>query len=146
MSECISHGPPAWVQEWKHNEWGMFDTAELARQMAHANSDYFQIFAYQLFPIRWLADQAEHFSIDARLGALSASFQLLGHDIVTRSSSSFFECSPLSCNNAAEKYAVNEFCLIENRDDAYRVLMEINRNGHYEPGPYYLTKVFREPK
>jgi hypothetical protein len=146
VSECISKGPANWIQAWKHNDWGFYDTEELASQVAREELDAFQVFAYELFPFRWLKDQEEKFSIAARLAPLPDAYQYLGYDIVTRSIGSFFECSPLSCNSAAEKYAVNKFCLIEDLDDAYRGLMEISRDGHYEPGPYYLTKVFRKTK
>ena len=146
VSECFSSGPANWVQEWKHNEWGLYDTPELASQVARDKVGEFQVFAYELFSFRWLNEQEENFSIAARLAPLTDAYQSLGYDIVTRSAATSFECSPLSCNHAAEIHAVNEYCLITDRDEAYRALTEISRDGHYEPGPYYLVRVFRKAK
>ncbi len=143
VSDCLSKGPTDWIQKWKHNEWGFYDTEELAWQVADAGRARLQLFAYKLFPFRWLDDKQENFPLTAWLAPLADTYQSLGFDIVTRSGSSFFECSPLSCNSAADLFPVNEFCLIDDWDQANQVLIEISRDGHYEPGPYYLVQVYR---
>ena len=72
-----------------------------------------------------------------------AGFKLIGHDVVSRSISSFFECSPLSCNYAAQEFAVNSWCLSEHIADAEGACRNISA-GNYEPGPYYLFEVLRK--
>jgi hypothetical protein len=61
--------------------------------------------------------------------------------------SDFFECSPLSCNRAAENFPTNVFCLLDNEAEAYHAILEMSQAGSgVEPGPYYLFKVYRKKR
>lgn len=72
-------------------------------------------------------------------------YQFLGYDIVSRSMSHHFECSPLSCNLAASDFRVNTHCLVATLADTYTVFLRIGAEASaYEPGPYCLFAVHRK--
>jgi hypothetical protein len=144
VSECISAGPADWVMAWKHNEWGFYASEELAYQVAGHAREKFDIYAYKLYPFRYGSGGIEPLTIESGTIILPTDYACLGYDVVTNSGATHFECSPLSCNNAAERYTVNEFCLIGDPADAYRVWLAIGQDGSYEPGPYYLVEVHRK--
>lgn len=144
VSNCISSGPHNWINQWKHNELGFYNSEEIACEVIGEDPNNFDIYAYKLFPLRCFDDEVELISIESAKGSLPPDYQFLGYDIVTKSVADFFECSPLSCNSGASQYPVNEFCLIADREAAYRVLCEISEDGAYEPGPYYLFEVYRK--
>ncbi len=147
VSQCISAGPADWINHWKHNAFGFYDTEALAREIIGQSSARFDLYAYRLFPLRCLGQQIESIPLDNHPPEnlpLPGHYDFLGYDIVTKSGPDFFECSPLSCNNGAAKYAVNPFCLIDSQTEAARIWQEISRAGSYEPGPYYLFEVYRK--
>ena len=73
-------------------------------------------------------------------------WQFLGYDLVGRSSGSYFECSPLSCNHCAEQVAVNRHCLLDDLDVAVQKGIEFgNPDSGVESGPYSLLEVYRRP-
>ena len=143
VSECISPGPPDWVEQWQHNELGFYDSEALARQVAGAEAARYDLYAYKLAPLRCLHGKLEPFAVAERGLVLPADYICLGYDIVTRSTADFFECSPLSCNGGAQHFPVNEHCLIADYKLAWEVLQTICI-GDYEPGPYYLFEVYRK--
>jgi hypothetical protein len=51
------------------------------------------------------------------------------------------ECSPLSCNNLAESVGVNDHCLLENLEQA-RKLLENGAFNDTEPGPFRVFAVY----
>jgi hypothetical protein len=75
---------------------------------------------------------------------LPPSFISIGFDAVSKSTSDFFECSPLSCNHMAAHIAgVNRYCLMDTLNEA---VMLAERFSIEEPerGPYYVIEVLRE--
>ncbi len=144
VSNCISDGPEGWIDHWEHNAHGFYDSEEQAQVVAAPNSEEFDLYAYHLFPMRCIGDVLEPVTIESAAAPPPVDYEFLGYDIVTKSVSDFFECSPLSCNYAAREYPVNQYCLIADRDQAYQALQEISRVGTYEPGPYYLFQVYRK--
>ena len=147
VSECISKGPENWIQKWQHNELGFFDSESLAYEVIEQHPEKFDIYAYKLFPLRCLGDELEFITLESRFGhQLPKDYQFLGYDIVTKSVADFFECSPLSCNHGAKQYNVNQFCLVDDQAGAMDILLEISKDGSYEPGPYYLFEVYRKKK
>ena len=147
MSNCINAAPEGWVDLWRHNELGFYDTEDLAQacishQLPAAAGD-FEVFAYRLFPLVFDNGRQLDFKVPVSPLQPQAGFKFIGYDVVSRSSSPFFECSPLSCNYAAEEFAVNSWCLIENIADAEGACRKISA-GNYEPGPYYLFEVLRK--
>lgn len=147
VGNCISEGPEGWLELSRHNSWGFYDTEDAAWKIAGSGRRNFDLYAYRLFPFRSLAGKMEDLDLPpCQCGAFPEEFCFLGHDVVTKSESDFFECSPLSCNNASQNYPVNEFCLIVDYETACRALAEISREGSCEPGPYYLFEVYRKPR
>lgn len=141
VSHCMSPGPDNWIQRWRHNELGLFDTPALAQsvvpdELAHE----FRIVGYRL----WL----EAFGAGPRLPALrgpaelppAAGFDVVGYDAVSSSRGCEFECSPLSCNGAAVEMDVNECCLFVSAGDAAAAARTFAA-GLFEPGPYYVVEV-----
>ncbi len=68
-------------------------------------------------------------------GFVSIGFDAVGlsHKFLGLSQNSF-GCSPLSCNGAAEQFAVNERCLFPTFNAAVAGAVEFSR-GNWEPGP-----------
>lgn len=143
VSHCINRAPDGWINHWTHNELGFFDTEDLARAVAAASPGDFEVFAYRLFPLVFDKGQQADFTVPVAPIEDVAGYESIGYDPVSRSTSPFFECSPLSCNSAAEEYAVNNMCLIDQVADAVKACKEIC-TGNYEPGPYYLFEVLRK--
>lgn len=75
--------------------------------------------------------------------ARTQSFEALGCDVVSRSTGSFFECSPLSCNRLATDRPVNTYCLLDRLEDALGLARRCEPAG-CEPGPYHVLRVWRE--
>lgn len=146
VSECISAGPPDWIDAWKHNAWFVFDSEELAREMVPADPARYDLYAYKIFPIKF---DGELTPIDVEPSAAGdlSGYKFLGYDIVSRSCDYAFECSPLSCNGGYKRFRVNKRCLIDDLESAWAIASELARSakekGGWEPGPYYLVAVYR---
>lgn len=147
VSDCISSGPKDWVAAWKHNDYGFFDTEELALERVAAElRDTADLYAYDLYPVRY--EEGLEWSIELRPPAATppeSDFEELGFDVVSRSTSSFFECSPLSCNGLASDIPTNACCLIEELDVARMIARDCESMG-CEPGPYFVFGVWRRPR
>jgi len=145
VSNCISPGPDDWIDKWKHNPLGFFDSQKLAIQVVGGNRNDFDIFAYRLFPLEFVDGEVRGFEIPSHVDACLDSFTFLGYDATNRSGGSFFECSALSCNYAAKDFPVNRHCLFDDMKVAYEATRKIS-SGDYEPGPWYLLEVHRKTK
>lgn len=145
VSLCLSPGPDDWISYWKHNDLGFYSTESSAYAILAGTVDQFDLYAYKLYPFRCRDQQIESIACPG-IGDhdLSADYLFLGYDIVTKSTTNFFECSPLSCNNGARDFPVNRYCLIDDEATALTVLQAICQDGTYEPGPYYLFQVYRK--
>jgi hypothetical protein len=145
VSSCISPAPEDWITHWKHNDFGFYDTEELARSVVPSDSSEHDLYAYELFPLSWFDQEAEALELAPEGGAPPPDYAFLGYDIVTRSSSHVFECSPLSCNGAAGEVPTNASCLIDDEEQAHQAVLRMSwADSGVEPGPYYLFKVFRK--
>lgn len=146
VSECISEGPPGWIDAWKHNEWFVFDSEELAWEMVPGDRAAYDMYAYKILPVRF---NGEITPIDVKPSATGdlSGYEFLGYDIVSRSCDSAFECSPLSCNGGYKEFRVNTHCLIDELEYAWGIASEIGgsakEKGGWEPGPYFLVAVYR---
>jgi hypothetical protein len=76
------------------------------------------------------------------IAPLSQDFRSLGFDVVSKSASDSFECSPLSCNSVALEVAVNRHCLVDGLDAAEELARRFSVEEP-EPGPYYVVEVLR---
>src|SRR5262249_51215270 len=107
-SECVSPGPKGWVEHWIHNPlWGFNDEASARAVIPAANVSNFELFAFRMFPVQFDDGKPELFPIPPlRVQPVPAWYARLGYDVVSRSCGNAFECSPLSCNHAAELFPV----------------------------------------
>jgi hypothetical protein len=147
VSDCISKGPDHWIEHWKHNSLGFYDSEQTALSLVANDPDQYDQYAYEMFLFCFLDRSVEVVEADFQIGKVPPDYEFLGYDIVTKSVSDFFECSPLSCNHAAEDFATNAHCLLDDETQAYRALLDISMAGSgVEPGPYYLFKVYRKKR
>lgn len=146
VSECLASAPPGRIAQWTHNALGFYDTEAQARAVCGEAPERYTLFAYEVFPV--LADEQTlaPAAITPAPGAVPPGYVCLGYDIVTRSTGNFFECSPLSCNQAARDFPVNAHCLLTEQAEAVAALLAMSAPGAgVEPGPYFLVKVYRCP-
>lgn len=144
VSCCIVEGPPGWIDRWVHNGLGLFDSVELAELVVPDESRAaYDLFAYRALEQQLDGGRALQWTVPGGPGgAPGPNFESLGYDAVSRSSESFFECSPLSCNGAAKSLAKNQHCLFASLDEALRGAMAFS-TGEWEPGPYHVVEVLR---
>lgn len=152
VSGCMSRAPENWINEWKHNAWGLYDSEDLAWEIVHDDPTAYDMYAYKLFPFRFDGGAASTVSVDSTADARLADYDFLGYDPISREEAFTFEFghSPLSCNGGFEQYPVNQFCLLDDLEDALRIAAEIaeaaKNKGSWEPGPYYLCEVYRKTR
>jgi hypothetical protein len=151
VSECIRSGPEGWIDLWKHNELGFYDSEDVVLTVIKGHEDQYTIFAYKLYLVCYEDGETKTGGkMIARANQLNVTenlkgYQFIGFDVASCSLSDFFECSALSCNNAFEEYEVNEYCLLSDPALARRAHKEISA-GNYEPGEQYLLEVYRKIK
>jgi hypothetical protein len=143
VSGCISAPPAGWIDRWLHNDLGFYNQPSEARAAWPEQAAALSLFAYRLLPRRFVGGRTELVEEDRfPVEPLAQNFVSLGFDVVSRSISSFFECSPLSCNGLAAEVPVNRYCLETLEESA--ALAERCSREEPEPGPYYVLEVLRE--
>jgi hypothetical protein len=144
VSLCISNGPDNWIDQWRHNTWGFYDSSAAAWEVVEpGDRETFEMFAFELYPSRFANGRWEQFRITGvNPSPLNGSFVAIGYDVVSKSVSAFFECSPLSCNGMAAEAQVNAYCLVDTLDIACQLAETFEEQG-CEPGPYYVIRVLR---
>jgi hypothetical protein len=143
VSDCVATSPSGWIDHWLHNEWGFFNTLTDAQLVVPSGSDGFTVFAYRLLPVEFAGGQTKRLAIgDLRVESLPSGFSSLGFDVVNKTGSAFFECSPLSCNGMANEVPVNRYCLVERFVAAVAQADRFSRDEP-EPGPYFVLEVLR---
>lgn len=146
VSTCMSAGPENWVGAWKHNELGWYDSPELAWTLVPALAEGFEVFAYALAPVVFVAGEQKPLAVPSLAVAVRpAAYEVIGFDAVSRSVSDFFECSPLSCNHMATEISVNRYCLIDSMRDALAAAHRFSVEQP-EPGAYHVIQVWRVVK
>lgn len=141
----VNSTPDGCFERWVHNRLGFFSTLADARAAIATHPESFVVFAYRLLMVRFAAGRQEALLPDDSLAeSIPCSFVSRGFDVVSRSVTSFFECSPLSCNGMADEVPVNSGCLVETVEEAI-ALAERFSLEQPEPGPYYVVEVLREP-
>ena len=144
VSECLSRGPEGWVAHWLHNELGWYDSPELARKVIPAITAAFEVFGYGLATTFYESGRQLPLIVKSSAAPLlETEWASLGFDVVGRSQTSFFECSPLSCNGMASEIPVNRHCLLDHPESALAVADRFSREEP-EPGSYYIVQVWRE--
>lgn len=143
VSDCISSAPKNWIDKWKHNDLGLFDTEALALSIITSDQDNYDIYAYKMYPIEFDNGQAFDFIVPLSVTGDLEAYNFLGYDAVNRSSGNHFECSALSCNHGADDFTVNKYCLFDDLEYSYKATIVISKGG-YEPGPWYIVEVYRK--
>lgn len=148
VSGCVSVGPVDWINRWVHNELWLFDNEQAAWSVVpggRTNGD-FRLFAYRMFPVQFDKGEQRPFTIPLlSTQPLPSCYRRLGLDAVSRTCDTTFECSPLSCNYAANQVEVNEFCLVDDLAEAFRLAALFSRSEEgYEPGPYHVVEVWQQ--
>ena len=144
VSTCMGSAPPDWIDSWLHNELGLFNCPADALAVLPRDPAGFQLFAYGLERVRYVHGIAESQALpELPISPLPSSFEAIGFDIVSRSCSHYFECSPLSCNAMALETHVNRFCLVDERARA-EGLAERFSLEEPEPGPFHVVEVWRD--
>ncbi len=144
-SLCMSDGPDGWVEEWRHNWFGWFNSVEDAWSVVpEAERPGYRLFAYRIGPKRYRNGEMLDLVIppDVHPTSIPSTFVSLGFDAVSKSREDVlgFECSPLSCNGMADELPVNSRCLFESEDAASASAAGFSR-GDVEPGDYYVVEV-----
>jgi hypothetical protein len=148
VSSCVSEDFCDWIHSWKHNGFWFFDSPDIIRKIAASRNvelDKATWFYYEAFEQEFVSEES-HWCSFAPEPSFPLDVQppqkpvLRGIDIVTYFVGNSPECSPLSCNHMAEKFAVNRHCLLDNFDEA-KALVEAGCFDECEPGPYRLVAV-----
>lgn len=142
VSNCISKGPEGWIQRWLHNDYGAYDTEELAASVIPEDARAaFVILAYQLWQEEFDEVGTRPIGIAQHLSPVQIGprYRSIGFDVVSASCGQF-ECSPLSCNGGAKQYGVNPRCLFRTLEEALSAARTFARGG-WEPGPYRVVEV-----
>ena len=124
VSNCISQGPEEWLESWRHNELGWFNSiADALSVLPRETREPYRLFAYRVTPHfhRGGARLDTELPPDVRPQPIPPDFVVRGFDAVSRSIDypNGFEHSPLSCNYLATELDVNEFCLFSSLDAAF---------------------------
>ena len=142
VADCISEGPENWINFWRHNAFGAYDTRELASSVIPADRRHeFVIVAYRLWSEEFESVGSRPIPNLESLPSLELDegYRAIGFDVVSASCGQF-ECSPLSCNGGAGQYSANSHCLFSTLDEAFAAAVEFSRGG-WEPGPYRVVEV-----
>ncbi len=148
-SDSLSEPAPEWEKRWDYNGAACYaDAGEAIAAVPPGERSDYRVFAY------WLLDPAALF--DPAFPRVPGSdgpsdFEALGFDVVEillRSASGparlpGFGHSPLSCNLLAREVRVNRYCLVDDREEALRLVARFNREQP-EPGTYFAVLVARE--
>ncbi len=143
VSCCVVPAPSGWIDRWRHNELGFFDSIEEAEPVIREDERHlYDIYGYRFLDQSFDGGQPSPWAPPIALEWADAHFESLGFDAVSKSQSSFFECSPLSCNYAAKVVTHNEHCLFGSLDEAIEGALTFSTDNS-EPGPYYVAEVLR---
>jgi hypothetical protein len=143
VSNCIVGGPENWIESWTFNDLGFFDDVDIAECLVpEPERLQFDIHAYEFLDERFAGGLAERWTVPPlSCKPPGGDFEPLGFDVVSKSSSDYFECSPLSCNYAAKEFRANAHCLFDALDDAVAAAKVFSKQDGWEPGPYYVARV-----
>lgn len=151
VSHCMSEDFADYINFWKHNGYWLFDAPQIIRQIADENSIDLKgttLFYYEVYELQFEEDNGwKSFAPEPSIPTAviePAATHLEGFDVVTFSSQTSPECSPLSCNHLAGEVNTNSHCLLFSLEDAIQQL-EQGKFRNSEPGPYRIFAVYTLP-
>jgi hypothetical protein len=150
VSNCVASDFCDYIKYWKHNGYWFFNSPQDIQAVADSDpkaANDRELFYYEIYEQQfddqvatWMPFAPEEsFRTEVILPQLKS---LLGFDVVTYCAQTSPECSPLSCNNLAEKIEVNENCLLPSLEEA-KLLVESGGFANSEPGPFRVIAVYR---
>jgi hypothetical protein len=147
VSNCVNDSPTGWIDHWLHNELGLFDTPDLARQVIPAADEGFIVFAYRVGTVRFDEGRPDVWEWPEIDPEDSGGYRSLGFDVVGKTDFGIigFEHSPLSCNGLAAEYPVNSHCLLDDLGTAVKAAEQFSIEQP-EPGMYYVVEVLVLPQ
>ncbi|GMV95023.1 MAG: hypothetical protein AMXMBFR82_48010 [Candidatus Hydrogenedentota bacterium] len=148
VSSCISENFCDYITHWKHNGFWFFNQPSIMETIAKTEStplDGLTLCFYRIYPMQWVEDEKtwRAFGPDPAFETDVVEpmhSKRLGFDVVTYSTQTAPECSPLSCNYLADRIAVNAHCLFDSFDTAKSAL-ESGAFDNSEPGPFRILEV-----
>lgn len=146
VCECMSPGPPDWIDRWTHNEMFVYSTLAAGWDAVPKDTRVeYEMHAYRMLPMEW--DQGKerpYLMPNLEVEPLPADFRSAGYDVVSiENGVSGFGHSPLSCNNMAHEIPTNADCLLDDLENAMRTAAAFS-SGRVEPGPYIVVEVLRQ--
>ena len=150
VSECLSLGADHWIDSWRHNSLGWFNSvADAEKVIPESERGDYRLFAYRIHPEVFCGARRVPLMLpdDVRPEPLPAGFATIGFDSASRSAGPTlsFECSPLSCNGLAAEMPVNEHCLFATLQSAIAGAERFAAEQP-EPGDYYVVEVLEGPR
>lgn len=152
VSGCTSSIPiDNYISLWKHNQYWVFDSLDIAKELVEANCSKEEItnvtyLFYTEYEEQFDEKQKkwEPINIEPSFGydiKLQDNKIFRGYDIVSFSCKNKPECSPLSCNSLSDKVEVNKYCLLDDFDIA-KFIIGLMNSKLGEPGPYRIFGVY----
>ena len=86
VSNCISEGPENWIDKWKHNEIGFYNSEEIMLPVLKKYREKYNFFASKLYPLIFINGAVKDYKISLNLKTILSDYNFLGFDIVSRSS------------------------------------------------------------
>jgi hypothetical protein len=149
LSACISENFADYLNCWQHNGYWLFDSPAIASTVAAQLGiplTGLTLFYYEAHELQyddrllqWVAYSPEA-SLPTRVEP-PHSPKLEGFDVVSFSTETLPECSPLSCNAVAAALATNIHCLLPTFEAA-KLAIEAGRFKDTEPGPLRIVAVY----
>ncbi len=91
VSRCLAPAPEDWVEHWRHNDMGFYNTRRNALSVLPPGAADFSLFAYSVLPVRYSKDRTEPFEIVGEgVEPLPAGFISLGFDVANKTLTPFF--------------------------------------------------------
>ncbi|MGH7133200.1 MAG: hypothetical protein ACREJO_14810 [Phycisphaerales bacterium] len=163
-SQCVRGNPEGTVVSWDgFNDASLYSTvANAMKVMPGPVPEGCSVFAYRLLPaLFWKGVRSGSFNFNEVFGceksafpeAPKGGFASLGFDAVsiflhTPATDQYaprlahLSHSPLSCNDLAGSYGVNQYCLFDGIDAAVAAAIRFSKEEP-EPGPYVVVEVLR---
>jgi hypothetical protein len=149
VSGCVSKDFADYIKCWKHNGYWLFDSPDKIRQVSDVESIDLagtRLFYYEVHELefdeagrQWTSFKPEPSFATQVIEPRSKTLE--GYDVVTFSTRTSAECSPLSCNSLAIELDTNQHCLLASLEEAQH-LLEQGRFKSTEPGPYRIFAVY----
>jgi len=149
VSECISKNFADYINYWKHNGYWLFDSPQIIQEVAEENGVDLTgttLFFYEAHELEFDDEECQWRTVTPEPSfttqvSLPSDKTLEGYDVVTFSSGTTAECSPLSCNMLATELKTNQHCLLTSFEQT-KQLIEAGKFQNSEPGPFRIFAVY----